>query len=99
MDGPKRDSLLKIKRVEFETGNVVLASGIYAVQHSAHHLAEKAALFKDEIFPRCSRCSEAVRFRVIKTFPTLDSGKYLDLRTPINELPVLDEETCETKPA
>jgi hypothetical protein len=46
----------------FRPGETALVSGIYEVVHDGHRAAHTAVLLKDEIFPACRTCKDAVRF-------------------------------------
>ena len=80
----------------FATGATVPASGIYVVAHAHHRLTAEVALFKGEIFPKCGRCREAVRFRMLRVFRGLDAIEKLSYRVPLYELEAND---LEAEPA
>jgi len=81
---------------DFTTGATVPASGIYLVAHAPHRLAAEVALFKGESFPKCSRCSEGVLFRMVRVFHGLDAIEKLSYRVPLYELEVNEGETEPT---
>ena len=41
-------------------------SGIYQVIHRAHRMPHKVLVRAGDRFPRCKRCGDAVRFRLVK---------------------------------
>lgn len=51
--------------IRLKTGDVIPASGIYRVHHAAHRLPHEVTLLKDEIFPRCQKCRNAVEFEPV----------------------------------
>ena len=74
----------------FRTGAAVPETGIYRVHHESHRLPHEVVILKDEIFPRCCKCSEAVRFELAHAAPQLSPhGVYR-----IYELPVIEEATA-----
>jgi hypothetical protein len=84
---------------QFATGATVPASGIYLVAHAPHRLSDEVALFKGEIFPKCGRCSEAVKFRMVRVFHGLDAIEKLSYRVPLYELEANDAEAEPTAPS
>jgi hypothetical protein len=76
----------------FTTGQQVPASGIYEIKHSAHRLSFQVALFKGEVFPRCSRCSGVVFFSLARKFNGLDAAGIPTFRVPLYELAELNED-------
>jgi len=87
---------MAVKPEQFATGATVPDSGIYLVTHTPHRLAVEVALFKGEMFPKCGRCSEAVRFRMVRAFHGLDAIEKLSYRVPLYELDANDEEAEST---
>lgn len=70
----------------FRTGAAVPETGIYRVHHDSHRLPHEVVILKDEIFPRCSKCSEAVHFELAHAAPGLSPyGVYR-----IYELPAIE---------
>jgi hypothetical protein len=57
----------------YETGQEVPENGFYRVEHPEHRLAEEVILAAGQRFPRCSRCSSAVRFEWARSAPRLCS--------------------------
>ncbi len=50
----------------FQTGESIPGSGIYRVVHKAHRLPYDVTLLRNETFPRCAKCKNAVKFQLIK---------------------------------
>jgi hypothetical protein len=72
----------------FKTGEIVLESGIYKVTHEEHRLPHEVTLLKGAQFPRCSKCKEAVTFKVVALAPRLDRIRE---RVTLYQLPDLDD--------
>lgn len=49
----------------FRTSEPIPESGIYRVIHKAHRLPHEVTLFKDQDFPRCAKCKDAVKFELV----------------------------------
>jgi hypothetical protein len=61
------DGVIKMKRNRwYKPGEVVPASGTYRVEHESHGLMHEATLMKENFFPRCRECKDAVRFRLVR---------------------------------
>lgn len=63
------DSTGTAKGTSLRTGVNVPESGIYRTSHSQHHLPYEVTLLRDQKFPRCSRCSEAVFYELVRSAP------------------------------
>jgi len=72
--------------VIFRTDDPFPASGIYSVFHAPHRLESTVALFKSELFPKCSRCNSPVTFEPIRWVVALDYVSDLAVRVPLLEL-------------
>ena len=55
------------------TGEPIAVSGIYRVYHKEHRVPDEVTLIKDEIFPRCEKCDEAVRFKLLRKAADISS--------------------------
>jgi hypothetical protein len=82
-----------VKRPIFRTDEMVSQSGIYRVRHKKHRLPHEVTLFRDQQFPRCAKCQNAVTFELVRAGNTEPDGAR-GLSSPIRlyELPVLDDE-------
>ena len=82
-----------VKRPIFRTDEMVSQSGIYRVRHRKHRLPHEVTLFRDQQFPRCAKCQNAVTFELVRAGNTEPDGAR-GLSSPIRlyELPVLDDE-------
>jgi hypothetical protein len=50
---------------ELLPGDICTQGGVYQVTHHAHRAPHKVAVRKGDSFPRCNRCGDAVRFRLL----------------------------------
>ena len=82
-----------VKRPIFRTDEIVPQSGIYTVRHKKHRLPHEVTLFRDQQFPRCAKCHDAVTFELVRAVK-MESDGARGLAAPIRlyELPVLDDE-------
>jgi hypothetical protein len=79
---PRRPSRL------FRTGEKIDASGMYRVYHAKHRVPHEVTLIRGEIYPCCERCDAAVRFKLLRAIPEIDSDRgFVRLYT----LPVMEE--------
>jgi len=54
------------KQPTFRTGEPITESGIYRVIHEAHRLPHEVTLLKDQVFPRCAKCRNEVKFELVR---------------------------------
>jgi hypothetical protein len=100
MGGPKsKPFLVKAKsrdtgrkRTASQTGEKIAQSGIYRVIHLNHRLPHEVTLLKDEEFPRCAQCQDAVQFQLVRGIKSMDTRDEFSTRICLYELPVLDRE-------
>ena len=82
----------------YRTGETIPHSGIYRAIHHRHRLPHYVTLLKDEMFPRCAKCSDAVSFELVQAarveMDGLDDGQF---RISLYELPELDFEGNDTQ--
>lgn len=77
----------------FRTDEVVLQSGIYRVRHQKHRLPHEVTLLRDQQFPRCSKCQNAVVFELVRAGQVeTDATTGESIRIYLYELPVFEEE-------
>ncbi len=50
---------------DHKPGEPVPETGVYRVMHQVHRAEHHATLFRGEQFPRCGRCGDEVRFRLV----------------------------------
>lgn len=84
-----------MKEKTFSTGQTVPHSGIYRVLHAGHRLPHEVTLVAGEIFPRCSKCKDAVQFQSIRQATLAHADK--SFKIVVYELPVVEEEDDPTK--
>lgn len=82
------------KRPAFRTGEEIPQSGIYQVIHRKHRLPHEVTLLKDEHFPRCAQCRDAVRFQLVRGIQCAEVRHEFSTRIRLYELPVLELEQC-----
>jgi hypothetical protein len=76
---------------EFKTDQLVPETGLYAVVHENHRLPNEVTLLRDQAFPRCSKCTEAVRFRALQLAPHAERrGCVVVYELPELEIPEID---------
>ena len=86
-------SSMRNRRSIFRTDDIVPQSGIYRVRHLKHRLPHEVTLLRDQQFPRCSKCQNAVLFELVRvamaeTEVTTDHS----IRIYLYELPVYEED-------
>jgi hypothetical protein len=64
--------------MEFRAGDTVPRSGVYLVDHHSHRLMHEATLISDSRFPRCKKCKDGVRFRLLRA---VEDSKALPFHT------------------
>ena len=77
----------------FRTDEIVPQSGIYKVRHRKHRLPHEVSLFRDQQFPRCAKCQNAVVFELLRAVADEAEAKLLSSRICLYELPVLEDNT------
>jgi hypothetical protein len=80
------------RRLTFGTNEKIPESGIYRVTHRRHRLPHEVTLLRDQQFPRCAKCQDAVVFELVRavTFTDESLEQYPQIR--LYELPVLEDE-------
>lgn len=83
---------MRRERPTCRTDEAVPQSGIYRVSHRKHRLPHEVTLLKDQQFPRCSKCRNAVVFELVRavTFTDESLKQYPQIR--LYELPVIEDE-------
>jgi hypothetical protein len=80
-----------VKSPKFHTEEVVPQSGIYRVRHRKHRLPHEVTLLRDQRFPRCAKCQQAVVFELVQA-AGLQEDVTTQPRILLYELPVLDDD-------
>lgn len=75
---------------DLRTGCSISQSGIYRVIHPEHKLPQEVTLIKDQLFPRCSRCSDPIYFELVRPAPAVHKAS--DFSVTLYQLPVLAED-------
>ena len=55
-----------LEQLSFKPGELVPASGVYCIENNAHGLMQSASLVIIRRFPRCKRCGNSVRFKLVR---------------------------------
>lgn len=84
-------------RGRFTTDGTIPQSGIYRVYHRSHRLPHEVTLLKGEKFPKCQKCPEAVRFKLLRALNYQAALRDSSWRVTLYELPVLAEDVPETR--
>jgi hypothetical protein len=85
-----------VKSPKFHTDEVIPQSGIYRVRHRKHRLPHEVTLLRDQKFPRCAKCEQAVVFELVQAAqPQTDVTTDYSARILLYELPVLDGDQTE----
>ncbi len=71
----------------FQTGETAPETGIYRVVHVNHRVPHEVVVLKNDRFPACAKCNDAVLFDLVHPAPDL-FRRYV---RPIFELPVLED--------
>src|SRR5215470_13637511 len=80
---------------KFSTGQTVPHSGIYRVIHAGHRLPHEVTLVAGEVFPRCSKCQDAVQFESVRRATLAQTDR--SFKIVVYELPVVEEEDNSSK--
>jgi hypothetical protein len=81
----------KAKQPRFHTEEVVRQSGIYRVRHKKHRLPHEVTLLRDQHFPRCAQCADAVSFELVRGV-TDEAQAATSSQIRLYELPVLEDD-------
>ncbi len=76
----------------YQTNQEVPASGIYKVHHQEHRLTHEVILIAGQRFPRCGRCSQKVRFEMVKAAPYLSTRSSIIVHEMSAQEPESDEQ-------
>jgi hypothetical protein len=81
-----------LKKSTFRTDEDVPQSGTYRVRHRKHRLPHEVTLLRDQQFPKCAKCQDAVIFELVRA--TTATGDNLDRysRIRLYELPVIEDD-------
>jgi hypothetical protein len=89
----KSDSGKMPKQPTFRTTEVVPQSGIYRVRHKKHRLPHEVTLLRDQQFPKCAKCQNAVTFELLRAMTEgTDVSTEFSTRIYLYELPVFEDD-------
>jgi hypothetical protein len=74
---------------QFRCGEQINESGIYRVVHSNHRLPHEVTLLRDQLFPRCTKCDDAVYFELLRSAPDITLAPF---KVALYALPAVDGE-------
>jgi len=81
------------KACRFRTGESIPRSGVYRVFHRKHRLPHEVTLLREEEFPRCAKCQDAVTFQLLKAAQEpMEAARARSFRVRLYELPVEEAE-------
>ena len=89
---PARSPSTGTHQTAYRTGESVPVTGVYSVTHDGHRLPHEVLILKNERFPRCAKCSDAVVFTLLRPVPDIPK----DFSYRLFELPVFESETDKT---
>lgn len=82
-----------VKQPTFRTNEVVPRSGIYRVRHKKHRLPHEVTLLRDQQFPKCAKCQNAVTFELLRAMKgEPDVSTEFSTRIYLYELPVFEDD-------
>jgi hypothetical protein len=84
------------KRPTFRTDGIVPHSGVYRVRHQKHRLPHEVSLLRDQQFPRCAQCQNAVIFELLRAVADEAEAGISSSRICLYELPVLEDDAAKT---
>src|SRR5579859_3822676 len=86
-------SSMRSRRPSFRTDEVVPQSGIYRVRHERHRVPHEVTLLRDQQFPRCAKCHNAVTFELLRAMQwETDVSTEFTTRIYLYELPVFEDD-------
>jgi hypothetical protein len=85
----KSQATMAKKTEQFRCGDKILESGIYRVYHENHRLPHEVTLLRDQLFPKCSKCENAVHFELVRSAPDITLAPF---KVALYALPENDEE-------
>jgi hypothetical protein len=89
--------VMRKARPTFRTDEVVPTSGIHRVRRKSHRLPHEVTLLKDQQFPRCSKCHDAVLFELLRPVSAyVDLKNKKSFRVLLYELPALEADQSFT---
>ena len=63
--------------IPLSPGTAAPRTGAYTVTHRGHRLSHILLFGEDEIFPRCRKCGDAVRYELYMRIPRVESDRDL----------------------
>jgi hypothetical protein len=60
----------------FHSGDVSPDNSIYRAIHLNHNLTHEVTVLREQAFPECIRCGDAVRFQVVRRLHEHENASY-----------------------
>lgn len=54
---------------EFRPGNSATITGVYRATHFRHRMPHEITVLEGEVFPRCKKCGDKVKFQLVHAAP------------------------------
>lgn len=83
------------KLPSFRTDEIIPQSGVYKVRHRKHRLPHEVSLLRDQQFPRCAQCQNAVMFELLRAVTDEADAEIPSSRICLYELPVIEDDTAK----
>jgi hypothetical protein len=77
------------KAKKFRCGQLIQESGIYRVVHGNHRLPHEVTLLRDQLFPKCTKCDDAVYYQLVRSAPDITLAPF---KVALYALPADEEE-------
>jgi hypothetical protein len=81
--------------MRYKTGQVIPSSGIYVVVHDRHRAPHEVTLLMGDVFPRCAKCADQVKFQLVRPAPDLLAGTFA---VHLYEIPDLEDGMPQAMP-
>jgi hypothetical protein len=79
------------QQVTFRTGERITRSGVYRVIHRKHRLPHEVTLLRDQVFPRCAKCHDQVKFQLVRGVQLSEGEREFSTHIYLYELPALED--------
>ena len=63
--------------IPYQPGAVAPRTGAYTVTHRGHRLSHIVLFDEDDVFPRCRKCGDAVRYELYMRIPHAENDRDL----------------------
>jgi hypothetical protein len=80
-----------VTNIRYRSGLAIPRTGIYTVRHKQHRLPHQVTLLKDQVFPPCAQCNQAVEFELLMGIDDL-AMSLSPFRVTLHQIPELEVE-------